>query len=86
MQGVFLRLVTQVTLRNQFIEELTFCKCRKGKMTTYTWHLNAIKACITEKQLDAVRESIIKTVPPTHPDLPELVSAGKIKREEINGK
>lgn len=50
---------------------------------TYSWHWNAIVLSKSGLELDAVRESIKKTVPTDHPELVLLKIAGRFKREQL---
>jgi hypothetical protein len=49
----------------------------------YRYHLAAIVASETSRELTATGESIQATVPANHPELPMLIRAGQERREEI---
>jgi hypothetical protein len=52
-------------------------------LLVYRHHFMAMLASETNAELTAVGESIDKTVPATHKELPLLVEAGQQRRQEL---
>jgi hypothetical protein len=53
------------------------------EITTYRYHFHAILQSVSNAELTAVGESIGKTVPAGHRELPMLVAAGAERRKEL---